>query len=97
GSYGLWVSLNYFVFPGLTDHPSEIEALDRILAEGNVDMIQTRNLNLDPFVYISSLGLEGLGTGFIGVRNWASRLRSEHASVRLGYFNPSRRVIEENR
>ena len=97
GSHGLWVSLNYFVFPGLTDHQSEMEALDRILAEGNVDMIQTRNLNLDPFVYISSLGLEDLGTGFIGVRNWANRLRDEHPSVRLGYFNPPRQVIEENR
>jgi MoaA/NifB/PqqE/SkfB family radical SAM enzyme len=96
-NYGLWVSLNYFVFPGLTDHEDEMEALSRILAEGNVDMIQTRNLNLDPFVYIRSLGIENLSADFIGVRNWALWLRGEHPSVRLGYFNPPRQIIEERK
>ena len=44
---GRYVSLNYFVFPGVSDTRPEIEALAAFIAEGGVDLIQLRNLNID--------------------------------------------------
>ena len=41
-------SLNYFVFPGVTDDPFEFRALKRLLHRTGPDLIQWRNLNLDP-------------------------------------------------
>src|SRR5665647_824167 len=42
--HGLKVSLNLLTFPGFTDREDEIEALLALLAQGNVDMLQLRNL-----------------------------------------------------
>jgi len=43
-----FVSLNYFILPGFTDDPEEFAALCRLIAEHKPDLIQLRNLNMDP-------------------------------------------------
>ncbi len=78
---GRFVSLNLFVFPGVTDAPREAEALKRFVHDTCVDMIQWRNLNLDPDAYLEMLG-QTLPAG-MGI----SRL-IEEIPVRRGYFNP---------
>ncbi len=78
---GRFVSLNLFVFPGVTDAPREAEALKRFVQDTGVDMIQWRNLNLDPDAYLEMLG-QTLPAG-MGI----SRL-IEEIPVRRGYFNP---------
>lgn len=93
--FDLWISLNYFVFPGFTDHPQEFDALERLLEKVRVDMIQTRNLNIDPDWYVPRLGLEGMASdlvvaGPVGVRHWVARIRMRFPSIKLGYFNPPR-------
>ena len=45
---GCHVSVNLLLFPGLNDQPAEIAAWRVFLAETGVDMIQLRNLNIDP-------------------------------------------------
>ena len=45
---GCHVSVNFLLFPGLNDQPAEIAAWRDFLAETGVDMIQLRNLNIDP-------------------------------------------------
>jgi pyruvate-formate lyase-activating enzyme len=47
-SKGVFVSLNLLVYPGLTDGLDEVELLVRYLKETGIDMIQLRNLNIDP-------------------------------------------------
>ena len=42
------VSVNMLLFPGLNDQPAEIAAWREFLQETGVDMIQLRNLNIDP-------------------------------------------------
>jgi len=54
--YQRWVSLNYFIFPGLTDHPQEMASLIDLLKRVKIDFIQMRNLNMDPEQYINELG-----------------------------------------
>lgn len=80
-SRGRFVSINLFVFPGLTDAPKEVQALKGFIEETGIDMIQWRNLNIDPDTYLSMLG-QTLPAG-IGIRNLI-----EGIGVRRGYFNP---------
>jgi pyruvate-formate lyase-activating enzyme len=76
-----FVSVNLFVFPGLTDAPKEVEALIRFIDSTGVDMVQWRNLNMDPDVYLEKIG-QKLPAG-IGIRRLI-----ESIPVRRGYFNP---------
>lgn len=82
------VSLNYFVFPGITDCAAEYAALERTVAFTGARLIQARNLNLDPDLYLSALGLPPeLEAGF-GVQRWMERVRTAFPRLRFGYFNP---------
>lgn len=83
-----WVSLNYLVFPGFTDHPTEIAALDRLIEDVCPDMIQTRNLNIDPQWYVEKLDLLSLSEKSTGIRRWLSHMKERHPALRIGYFNP---------
>lgn len=87
-SLGKWCSINYFIFPGLTDHPSEMFALERLLKQAPVDMIQTRNLNIDPEWYEQELGLADLDEPPVGMLRWLERLRQSAPGIKIGYFNP---------
>jgi hypothetical protein len=91
--YERWSSLNYFVYPGLTDSPHEMAALDALVTDTKVNMIQTRNLNIDPEWYEDELGLEpgaDANTAPIGIAAWVEHLRTRHPWMKLGYFNPPR-------
>ncbi len=92
-AHGIWVSINYFVFPGFTDFRDELEALLNLVKEYRVDMIQARNLNLDPDVYVERLGLVELDESLsIGIIHWLDRLKREAPWIRIGYFNPPVRL-----
>ncbi|NHM26841.1 radical SAM protein [Desulfofundulus sp. TPOSR] len=45
---GVFVSLNLLVLPGLTDREEEIKSLLAFIQETGVQMVQLRNLNIDP-------------------------------------------------
>ncbi len=92
GKYGAYVSLNYFIFPGLTDHPGEMEALFGLLDRHRIDCIQARNLNIDPGQYVNGLGLNEKmpRRNSVGILEWMSRLKKKAPAVRIGYFNPPR-------
>ena len=83
-----WSSLNYFVFPGLTDHPNEIEALERLIDESSVNMIQARNLNMDPEWYLSTIGADTLKPEGQGIRSWIAHIQERFPWIKFGYFNP---------
>jgi pyruvate-formate lyase-activating enzyme len=91
------VSLNYFVFPGVTDDEDEVAALDEMIETAGVHVLQLRNLNLDPDHYIARLGLpEDLKPGF-GIERWMKRMRKAHPEVLQRYFNPPREDWPEER
>jgi pyruvate-formate lyase-activating enzyme len=88
---GRFSSINYFVFPGITDEPEEADALAGLLARTGARMIQWRNLNLDPEIYLESLGRGGEGRGRgkpMGILRAMERVRKGFPEVRSGYFNP---------
>jgi pyruvate-formate lyase-activating enzyme len=86
-SKGIHVSVNLLYFPGITDTADEMTALKEFLAKVGADLIQMRNLNIDPDVYIRSLP-QGVHKQGIGVRGFMSDLKENFPDLRFGYFNP---------
>jgi len=87
---GLYVMLNYLVFPGVSDRSDEIEALAGLIDEVGIDMIQMRNLSLDPVLYLSSLGVEGRGIGMLEMLRQHKR---RFPLLQYGYFNRTRETF----
>ncbi|GAC1595735.1 MAG: radical SAM protein [Ginsengibacter sp.] len=94
-SYGGWTSINYFVFPGITDSVEEYEALRIFIRTTGLKMIQWRNFNIDPDWYIEKLGLEDTGE-CIGIKQMISLIKEEFPELKFGYFNPSIERIKGN-
>jgi wyosine [tRNA(Phe)-imidazoG37] synthetase (radical SAM superfamily) len=84
---GGWTSINYFVFPGMTDSEEEYEALRKLISETGLDMIQWRNFNIDPDWYLGKIGIIETGDA-MGVQNLMELLREEFPLLKFGYFNP---------
>ncbi len=85
---GCFVSLNYFIMPGVTDSKNEYNALCQLLETYNPDLIQLRNLNMDPEWYLRTLEFSQ-HEECMGIRSWLSHLKDNFPSLRFGYFNPS--------
>jgi pyruvate-formate lyase-activating enzyme len=86
--HGGWVSLNYFVFPGMTDSVAEFEALCKFIKDTDINMIQWRNFNIDPDWYLGKIGVTDCGESY-GMKNLLAMVREEFPNVKFGYFNPS--------
>lgn len=84
---GRFVSLNYFVLPGFTDAPEEVEALCALLEQAPVDLIQMRNFNADPEWILRSIGFTG-GQKPLGILKAMDRIRDRFPDLRFGYYNP---------
>jgi len=82
-----FVSLNYFILPGVTDSEREFEALCRLVESHSPDFIQLRNLNMDPEWYLNILKFPKESFS-LGIRHWLLLLKKEYPSIGFGYFNP---------
>lgn len=94
-SYGGWASINYFVFPGMTDSVEEYEALRKLIIDTDLTMIQWRNFNIDPDWYLGQLGVTETGE-MMGVKQLMELIHEEFPKVKFGYFNPSIERIKGN-
>lgn len=86
-SYGGWTSINYFVFPGMTDSVEEYEALRKLIIDTDLSMIQWRNFNIDPDWYLGQIGVTDTGE-CMGVKQMMELIREEFPKLKFGYFNP---------
>jgi pyruvate-formate lyase-activating enzyme len=80
---GIYTSINLLVFPGFTDREEEVEGLIELIRETNLDLIQMRNLNIDPDLYLKAMG----GGEGMGIAKMMDALRREFPSLQFGYFN----------
>ncbi|MDP3394083.1 radical SAM protein [Sediminibacterium sp.] len=85
--YGGWTSINYFVFPGITDSEAEYEALRKLIADTDLNMIQWRNFNIDPDWYMGKIGMTDTGE-MLGVKQMMDLIQEEFPNLKFGYFNP---------
>ena len=84
---GVFVSLNLFYFPGITDSEAEITHLTRLIAHNGISFVQLRNLNIDPDLYLELCN--GIDTGpSTGLTHFRKRLRRACPWLGFGYFNP---------
>lgn len=49
---GVYTSINYLIFPGVTDREEEVEAMIEFARRTGLRLIQLRNLNIDPESYL---------------------------------------------
>jgi len=85
--YGGFCSINLLCFPGLTDRPEEIEALELLIKKTKLDLIQWRNLNIDPEFYLKKITISS-SKKHIGINNLIQRLKSTFPWLKHGYYNP---------
>lgn len=83
---GLHTSINLLVLPGFTDREDEVRGLVELIRETRLDLVQVRNLNIDPDLYLREMGS---GTG-IGISRMMETLKRECPRLRFGYFNRTR-------
>lgn len=94
-SFGGWTSINYFVFPGMTDSEAEYEALRRLITDTDLCMIQWRNFNIDPDWYLGKIGVTDTGE-CMGVKQLMELICEEFPQLKFGYYNPPMERIKGN-
>lgn len=82
---GLYVNVNLLVFPGYTDREQEAEGLIRLFREKGVDVVQMRNLSIDPWWYIKKIPRPRGRT--LGIGELIGLLRRELPKLKIDYFN----------
>jgi len=94
-SFGGWTSINYFVFPGMTDSVEEYESLREVIRSTGLKMIQWRNFNIDPDWYLGKIGVTDTGE-CLGVKQLMELIKEEFPDLKYGYFNPPMERIKGN-
>lgn len=82
---GVFTSINYLVFPGYNDSEEEIEKLLKFLRSCPVDLIQMRNLSIDPYLYMSKVPPPK--GKLLGIKNLIKLIKKEFPYIKIGYFN----------
>jgi pyruvate-formate lyase-activating enzyme len=80
---GIYTSINLLVFPGFTDREEEVSGLVELIRKTHLDLIQMRNLNIDPDLYLKAMG----GGKGMGISKMIDVLKKEFPSLQFGYFN----------
>lgn len=88
-AHGGFRAINYLVFPGVNDTEEELEALEELILDTGLEMIQMRNLNIDPELYRQQLPAGSMREG-MGLGRFMDRLAARHPHLRFGYFNPAK-------
>lgn len=60
---GLRIAVNLLTFPGVSDDPAEVAALEEAIARHRIDQVQTRTLNIDPLWLLRRLPRHTRGEG----------------------------------
>jgi pyruvate-formate lyase-activating enzyme len=82
---GIYISLNLLTYPGITDRKSEAESMGEFLAEHRVQLLQMRNLNIDPTLLESALKLPK--EEVLGLKNAMKLWKKKRKDLKFGYFN----------
>lgn len=84
---GVFISLNFLYFPGISDSEKEVEALIDLINHFGIELVQLRNLHIDPELYLKLLA--GLNFGpIMGLNNFRKRILKACPQARFGYYNP---------
>ncbi len=82
---GVYVSLNLLYFPGFNDRPEELAAWQEFFRELPVQMIQVRNLNIDPDAFLAIMPPETEPP--VGTKKFLQVLHQEFPQLVIGSFS----------
>lgn len=82
---GVYTSINYLVFPGVTDREEEVEAMVEFLKKTGVKLVQMRNLNIDAEYYLERIPLQQ--GELLGMRAVIDILRAECPGIQVGSYS----------
>lgn len=82
---GVYVSLNMLFFPGLNDREEEVAAWIKFLAAAQIDMIQIRNLNIDPDAFLAIMP-KAQGS-VLGTRQFIDKIKRKFPKITVGSFS----------
>jgi pyruvate-formate lyase-activating enzyme len=82
---GVYTSINYLIFPGVTDREEELEAMIGFARRTGLRLIQLRNLNIDPERYLDIIPKPK--GDLLGMKQALDILRAELPDVKLGSFS----------
>jgi pyruvate-formate lyase-activating enzyme len=85
---GKFVSINYLNFPGFTDSPEESDAFQHFLQKYPIQMVQWRNLNIDPTLYWQTMKAASHLSPPLGMKRIINAAKSKFPKLQHGYFNP---------
>ena len=83
--HGVYVSLNLLHFPGFTDRVEELAAWQEFFRALPVQMIQMRNLNIDPTLFLRTMPDEKGAP--VGTRAFMDELHAEFPQLVIGSFS----------
>ncbi|MFP4497418.1 MAG: radical SAM protein [Vulcanimicrobiota bacterium] len=82
---GKYISLNFLYMPGINDREEEMEAFFEFLGRHKVNMIQFRNLNIDPDYYFQFMPTpQGKALGTV---EYIEKLKNEFPDIKIGNFS----------
>lgn len=81
---GVVTSINYLIFPGVTDREEEMEAMIEFVRRTDLKLIQLRNLNIDPESYLQLIP-PARGERY-GMKQMLEIFREELPGVVLGSY-----------
>ena len=81
---GVLSSINYLVFPGVTDREEEVEAMLGFAKRTGLKLIQLRNLNIDPESYLSLIPAPR--GEIIGMKQMIEIFQQELPEVAIGSY-----------
>ncbi len=82
---GVYVSLNLLYFPGFNDRPEELAAWQKFFRELPVQMIQVRNLNIDPDAFLAIMPPQQERP--LGTKPFLRALHQEFPQLVIGSFS----------
>lgn len=82
--HGVYVSLNMLTCPGLNDRSEEVGAWIEFLLETKVDLLQIRNLTIDPKWLFDVIPP---GAEYIGIKEFLIRVKQAVPELEIGNFS----------
>jgi pyruvate-formate lyase-activating enzyme len=82
---GCFTAVNLLVLPGVSDRREEVAGLLRLVHETGLDLLQMKNLNIDPRRYLEVL--PSPRSNPVGMRELLRMIRRDTPQVDIGYFN----------
>jgi len=91
--YNKFVSINLFMFPGFSDSSQQVDSLKKFIKNNGIDMIQWRNLNIDPVYYLEKMDLKDLRP--LGMLFLLKEIKQNFPLLKTGYFNLPRESFNQ--